>query len=40
VKGTVYEDNSHTFLEPKEATANFIMNIPTIEVPHVTANKI
>jgi hypothetical protein len=40
MKGTVYEDNSHTFFEPKEATANFIMNIPTIELPHVIANKI
>jgi hypothetical protein len=40
MKDAVYKDNPHTLLELKEATANFIRNIPPIELSCVFANKL
>jgi hypothetical protein len=39
MKGAVHKANSHTLLELKEAIANFIRNIPPIELSRVFANK-
>lgn len=40
MKGVVYRHNPHTFVELKEAIANFIWNIPPIVLLHAFANMI
>jgi hypothetical protein len=40
MKASVYKDSLHNILELKEAIADFIRNIPLIELSHVFANKV
>jgi hypothetical protein len=40
MKGTVYKDSPHNFLELKEAVANFVRNMPPIEFLCAFANRI
>jgi hypothetical protein len=39
MKGAVYKDNHYTFLELKDAIADFFRNIPPTELSRVFANK-
>jgi hypothetical protein len=40
MKGAGYRARLHTLLEPEEAIANFIRNIPQIEMSRVLAHNV